>query len=315
MISGVSGRIVVVEPDQAVHRRADATPRRPRRRPRRRRTRPARRAAAAMIARGVLHLPARARAGAAGTRGSRCAARRVPSPNATALTAGGPDVQTDDDLGRVAPASRPRPDARAASAWARTAAATSASAARSGSRTPRIRGDGFGRAARSPSGTTRRPRASFTGAPSPRRWHTQAASARVAPGGSRPAARSRRSDGQNADRQLLRAVRGDLVEAVADARVGEPLEQRGAVGGDVLGRQAQVRGGLVPPLLAPRPGTSSSAIASATVAWPADRPGVGQQRVAAVEQPQLALLERRDVVGERRAGVLPARPPAGERRR
>src|ERR1019366_1038794 len=46
--------------------------------------------------------------------------------------------------------------------------------------------------------------------------------------------------GQDADRQLLRAVPGDLVEPVRQARVGEALDERRSVGGVVSGWQAQM---------------------------------------------------------------------------
>ncbi len=74
-----------------------------------------------------------------------------------------------------------------------------------------------------------------------------------------------------------------------------------------------MRRGLGPPLLQPVRGTSSSATRLGDGRVAAGRPGVGQQRVGAVEQPELAVLERLDVVGERGAGVLPARAPARER--
>ena len=119
--------------------------------------------------------------------------------------------------------------------------------------------------------------------------------------------------GHDADRQLLRAVGGDPVQAVAHARVREAVEQRGPVGGEVVGRLVEVRARPRTTTARASRGTSSSATASATVAWPRIDPGVGEQRVGAVEQPQLAVLERLDVVGERRAGVLPARPPGRER--
>ena len=101
------------------------------------------------------------------------------------------------------------------------------------------------------SGTTSSARASVIGAPMPRRWHTQAASARVAPSGSRPAARSARRTGHDPDRQLLRAVGGDPVQAVVHARVREAVEQRGAIGRDVLRRLVEMRRRLGPPLLDP----------------------------------------------------------------
>ena len=52
-------------------------------------------------------------------------------------------------------------------------------------------------------------------------------------------------------------------------------------------------------------------MASATVSWPRAA-GVGEQRVGAVEQPQLALLEGGDVVDEAGAGGLPVGRPAGK---
>ena len=73
----------------------------------------------------------------------------------------------------------------------------------------------------------------------------------------------------------------------------------------------QVCGGLRPPLVQPCPArVVGGGVGHRRVS--ADRPGVGQQRVAAVEQPQLALLERLHVLGQGRAGVVPARPPGRE---
>ena len=63
----------------------------------------------------------------------------------------------------------------------------------------------------------------------------------AATSGSRPAARSGAQHRQEPDRQLLRAVGGDLRERVPDPRVGEPLEQRGAVRRDVVRPAGQVR--------------------------------------------------------------------------
>src|SRR3954454_22308149 len=58
-------------------------------------------------------------------------------------------------------------------------------------------------------------------------------------------------------------------------------------------------------------------MASATVSWPRVRPAearrVCQQRVGAVEKPQLPLLERGHVVDERSPGLVPGRPPSGKR--
>ena len=57
---------------------------------------------------------------------------------------------------------------------------------------------------------------------------------------------------------------------------------------------------------------TGSVTASAMVLVAAGAAGVGQQRVTAVEQPQLALLERPDVVDEPGAGGLPGRAASGE---
>ena len=59
--------------------------------------------------------------------------------------------------------------------------------------------------------------------------------------------------------------------------------------------------------------TPSSAMASAIVACPRSRPEVGEQRMPGVEQPELAALERLDVVDEPGADRVPAGPSAGER--
>src|SRR5690606_5783975 len=57
--------------------------------------------------------------------------------------------------------------------------------------------------------------------------------------------------GEDPLRQLARAVRGDLGEPVADARVVEPFQQRLAVGLQAGGGLAEVRPGLRPPLRQP----------------------------------------------------------------
>ena len=96
---------------------------------------------------------------------------------------------------------------------------------------------------------------------------------------------------QDPHRQLLRAVGGDLGEQVADARVGEPVEQGGSVGRELVLGLAQVSGRFGPPLHEPAAArVVGDRVGDRVVA--ADGAGVGEQRVAAVEQPQLAVLER-----------------------
>ena len=127
-----------------------------------------------------------------------------------------------------------------------------------------------------------------------------------APSGIRPAARSRAQHGQDPDRQLLGAVGGDLGEPVVHPRVGEPVEQCVAVGLDLGRRQVEMARRLGPPLLHPVPaGVVGDGLGDGLV--PAGGAGVGQQRVRAVEQPELAVLVGLDVVGDRGAGAVPAR--------
>ena len=142
---------------------------------------------------------------------------------------------------------------------------------------------------------------------------TYAASTRNAGVASRPAARSALQHRQDAHRQLLRAVGGDLAQLVPDAGVGEagraarrsrPRSRRRSKGRCGPARRHHSRTQPGEERIARPPRRSSRC--------PRVEPGVGEQRVRAVEQPQLALLEGRDVVDEPRAGL---RPRPGARRR
>ena len=246
---------VGVERDQPVHRGGSARSPAPRRRSaaadalgQRRRPRPPR------SPRGPAP-PSRARVQ------QRVLADRDPAPRRAdaegdRLDAGRADVEPDDDLGGGHGRRRSRSTGR------RTTRHQLVVGGQRRDRGPRGRvrtASGSGPAA---SATSSSARGSSTGAPAPRRWQIQAASTRTAPCGMRPAARSAPQHRQDPDRQLLRAVGGDLGEQVAHARVREALEQRRR---DSAARSSagSVRCArrLVPPLLEPRRGTSSSATA------------------------------------------------------
>ena len=116
---------------------------------------------------------------------------------------------------------------------------------------------------------------------------------------------------QRADRHLLRAVGGDLREQVPDVGVGEPVEQRLPVCGDVLLGQGEVLRGTVPPVLDPTEDLRvHDRVGDGLV--PDDRTRIRHDRVSAVEQPQFSRLEGLDVVDEARAGGLPGGPSGGE---
>ena len=69
---------------------------------------------------------------------------------------------------------------------------------------------------------------------------------------------------------------------------------------------------LLPPVMDPAPAEGvGDGVGHGLVA--ADAAGVSQQRVCAVEQPELALLERREVVDDLGARLLPSRPSGRER--
>src|SRR5580704_4466146 len=97
-----------------------------------------------------------------------------------------------------------------------------------------------------------------------------------------------------------------------DAVICPPGEQLIAIWADAGGGQDEVRRGLLPPLLEP---VEADLVAGGgrDGVMSAQRSAVGEQGVAPVKQPQLALLERRDGVGEDRAAVLPARSAGRER--
>src|SRR5205823_10368596 len=106
-------------------------------------------------------------------------------------------------------------------------------------------------------------------------------------------------------------ILGDLGEEVRYLRVREALEQCGTVARDVELRESQVPGGLIPErlhrLTAHRVGEG---LGHGRV--PAQLARVREHRMPAVQQPQLAVLERFDVLNEQRPGVLPCGPASRE---
>jgi len=110
--------------------------------------------------------------------------------------------------------------------------------------------------------------------------------------------------GQDPHGDLQRAIRGDLREGVADVGVAVAVQQRLPVRGQVGGRQRDVRARLVPPLLDPALAARvADRVGDRLV--PEDRGRVGQQRVGAVEQGELAALEGGDVVASVAATWVP----------
>ena len=117
--------------------------------------------------------------------------------------------------------------------------------------------------------------------------------------------------GEDADGDLERAVGGDLGEGVADVGVAVALQQGLPVGRQLGCGQRDVRAGLVPPLL--DPGQAAGVVDRVRHRLvPEDRRRVGQQGVGAVEERELAALERRDVVDDAGAGRVPGRTAARE---
>jgi len=91
---------------------------------------------------------------------------------------------------------------------------------------------------------------------------------------------------------------------VADVGVAVAVQQRLPVRGQVGGRQRDVRARLVPPLLDPALAARvADRVGDRLV--PEDRGRVGQQRVGAVEQGELAALEGGDVVASVAATWVP----------
>jgi type IV secretory pathway TrbL component len=78
---------------------------------------------------------------------------------------------------------------------------------------------------------------------------------------------------QDAERQLLRAVPGDLAQQVADLGVAEAGQDRLGVGGQVqAARRGQGRDDVLDHQVLGDPASSGSLIASNTVSWPFSRP-------------------------------------------
>ncbi len=95
-------------------------------------------------------------------------------------------------------------------------------------------------------------------------------------------------------------------------RVAVAVEQGLAIVGHVDRGQVEVGRSGVPPLLDPRADDGvGDGVGHGLV--PAERPGIRQERVGAVEQPQLAGLEGPHVLDERRAGRLPGGATCRER--
>ena len=116
--------------------------------------------------------------------------------------------------------------------------------------------------------------------------------------------------GGDAVPHLVGAVGGDLLEAVRDGAVRESGDQRGAVP-HVLDARRQHRGGFaVEPVDERSAGGVGDGVGDRRV--PGEEAGVREDRVRAVEQPQLAELPRLDVVDEPGAGALPVGTPGRE---
>ena len=122
-----------------------------------------------------------------------------------------------------------------------------------------------------------------------------------------PASRSR-IGAEQALRQLLRAVHRDLLRPVRQRRVAEAREERRAVAREVDARRharAWARSPRPSAARRARPSSGSRGRLRRSYSWPGEEAEVRERRVAAVEQPQLHRLERRDVGDELRAGLFP----------
>ena len=116
---------------------------------------------------------------------------------------------------------------------------------------------------------------------------------------------------QDPDGELLGAVGRDLVQPVVDPSVGKATGESGAIVRDLDVRQRELARRLRPPQLEKRPcGVVRHGLGNGCRTT--ERADVRQQGVPAVQQPELAMFERRDVVGEPDADVLPVPVQAGQ---
>src|SRR6185437_15367934 len=107
--------------------------------------------------------------------------------------------------------------------------------------------------------------------------------------------------------QLDGTVGGDPAQLVAYPGVAKPSQQRRPIVSNRVWRQSEMTTCLVPQRLDPRSAVRvGDRLIDRDVA--ADAAGVREQRVRGIQQPELALFVRGDVVDEAGASVLPGRP-------